>query len=118
MTTGTLSFRPTTFAVRFATIQSNSYLCLEHIDLIPVNEIRRQQSRELVVRSVETFSFALQGPGGHEISFAMVPTTLFDVLYFCRYNKASECAGAEVRLGGWEVDGTQYGHSNNVRPAP
>ena len=71
---------------------------------------------EIVVRSVETFSFA--SLGGNEIAFAMATTPLFDVLYICRYNKASECAGAGVRLGGWEVDGTQYGHSNNVRPAP
>ncbi|CAM9864734.1 unnamed protein product [Ectocarpus sp. 4 AP-2014] len=31
-----------------------------------------------------------------------------------RYNVGSECTGAGVRLGGWEVDGHQYGVNNSV----
>lgn len=34
---------------------------------------------------------------------------------FPRYNRASNCEGAGVRLGGWLVDGHQFGHENNVR---
>ncbi|CAN0413449.1 unnamed protein product, partial [Scytosiphon promiscuus] len=31
-----------------------------------------------------------------------------------RYNVGSDCLGAGVRLGGWEVDGHQYGVGNSV----
>lgn len=34
---------------------------------------------------------------------------------FSRYNRASNCEGAGVRLGGWLVDGHQFGNDNNVR---
>lgn len=32
-----------------------------------------------------------------------------------RYNKATNCLGAGVRLGGWDVDGYAHGQGNNVR---
>jgi len=32
-----------------------------------------------------------------------------------RYNSASNCAGAGVRVGGWEIDGYAYGVDNSVR---
>ncbi|CAN0370532.1 unnamed protein product [Pylaiella littoralis] len=31
-----------------------------------------------------------------------------------RYNVGSDCVGAGVRLGGWEIDGHQYGVNNSV----
>ncbi|CAM9780013.1 unnamed protein product, partial [Laminaria digitata] len=30
------------------------------------------------------------------------------------FNDVSECEGAGVRLGGWEIDGHQYGQNNSV----
>lgn len=34
--------------------------------------------------------------------------------YLISNNHASECLGVGVRIGGWEVDGHEYGRDNNV----
>jgi len=31
-----------------------------------------------------------------------------------RYNTASDCLGVGLRIGGWEVDGYEYGRDHNV----
>ncbi|CAN0213793.1 unnamed protein product, partial [Hapterophycus canaliculatus] len=31
-----------------------------------------------------------------------------------RFNKAADCLGVGVRVGGWEVDGYEYGQDNSV----
>ena len=45
-----------------------------------------------------------------------IPSRKCSHVHACRYNDASECLGAGIRLGGWEDgDGHQHGQGNNVR---